>query len=137
EAKKKKPKISDFDAEIMVVDVIIPRPSQYAIQKVKNMEYVELWYFSPDGCHEAALTSRSTSDSDDAFGFMRVNGMVALKTNVSFKASQKALQDHDLSWCQFDLAKTSFLIHIEKNGWPEKHQQVLALFFMLITNHEH
>ncbi|KAG2031685.1 hypothetical protein BDR03DRAFT_936269 [Suillus americanus] len=125
ESEKKKPKIGDFDAEITVAD------------KVKNMEYVELWYFSPDGCREAALTSRSTSDSDDAFGFTRVDGMVALKTIASFKASQKALQDHDLSWHQFDLAKTSFLIHIEKNGWPKKHQQALALFFMLITNHEH
>lgn len=137
EAEKKKPKINDFDSETPVADVIIPRPSQYAIQKIKNMEYVELWYFSPDGCREAAITSRSTSDSDDAFGFAKVDGIVALKTIASFKASQKALQDHDLSWRQFDLAKTSFLIHIEKNGWPEKHQQALALFFTLITNHEH
>jgi hypothetical protein len=56
---------------------------------------------------------------------------------ASFKASHKALQDHNFSWQQFDLAKTSFLIHIEKSSWPEKHQQALALFFTLITNHEH
>ncbi|KAG2034630.1 hypothetical protein BDR03DRAFT_900893, partial [Suillus americanus] len=134
-AEKKKPKINDFDSETPVADVIIPHPCKYAIQKIKNMEYMELWYFSPDGCHEAAITSRSTSDSDDAFGFAKVDGIVALKTIASFKASQKALQDHDLSWRQFDLAKTSFLIHIKKNGWPEKHQQALALFFTLITNH--
>ncbi|KAG2748865.1 hypothetical protein P692DRAFT_20927883 [Suillus brevipes Sb2] len=137
EAEKKKPKINDFDAGSVVADVIIPRPSQYAIQKIKNMEYVELWYFSPDGCHEASTTARSTSDSDDAYGFAKVDGIVALKTLASFKASHKALQDHDLSWCQFDLAKTSFLVHIEKSGWPDKHQQALALFFTLITNHEH
>ncbi|KAG1790764.1 uncharacterized protein HD556DRAFT_1310313 [Suillus plorans] len=137
EAEKKKPKINDFDAGAIVADVIIPRPSQYAIQKIKSMEYVELWYFSPDGCREASITSRSTSDSDDAFGFAKVDGMVALKMLASFKASSKALQDHDLSWRQFDLAKTSFLVHIEKSGWPEKHQQALALFFTLITNHEH
>ncbi|KAG1903868.1 uncharacterized protein F5891DRAFT_1184813 [Suillus fuscotomentosus] len=97
-AEKKKPKINDFDAGAIVADVIIPRPSQYAIQKIKSMEYVELWYFSPDGCREASITSRSTSDSDDAFGFAKVDGMVALKTLASFKASSKALQDHDLSW---------------------------------------
>lgn len=137
EAEKKKPKINDFDASSIVADVIIPRPSQYAIQRIKNMEYVELWYFSPDGCHEASITSRSTSDADDAYGFAKVDGVIALKTLASFKASQKAIQDHDLSWRQFDLAKTSFLVHIEKGGWPEKHQQALALFFTLITNHEH
>ncbi|KAG2054951.1 hypothetical protein BDR06DRAFT_1020672 [Suillus hirtellus] len=78
EAEKKKPKINDFDDGAVVADVIIPRPSQYAIQRIKNME--------------------STSDSDDAFGFAKVDGVVALKTIASFKASQKALQDHDLSW---------------------------------------
>jgi hypothetical protein len=25
----------------------------------------------------------------------------------------------------------------KKNNWPQKHQQALALFFTLITNHEH
>ncbi|KAG1875664.1 hypothetical protein F4604DRAFT_2007512 [Suillus subluteus] len=137
EAEKKKPKINDFDTAAIVADVIIPRPSQYAIQKIKNMEYVELWYFSPDSCREASTTSRSMSDSDDASGFAKVDGMVALKTLASSKASHKAIQDHDLLWRQFDLAKTSFLVHIEKSGWPEKHQQSLALFFTLITNHEH
>ncbi|KAG1758761.1 hypothetical protein EDD22DRAFT_849773 [Suillus occidentalis] len=116
-AEKKKPKINDFDDGAVVADVIIPCPSQYAIQRIKNME--------------------STSNSDDAFGFAKVDGVVALKTIASFKASQKALQDHDLSWWQFDLAKTSFLVHIEKNNWPQKHQQALALFFTLITNHKH
>jgi hypothetical protein len=51
EAEKKKPKINDFNSETPVADIIIPRPSQYAIQKIKNIEYMELWYFSPDGCH--------------------------------------------------------------------------------------
>ncbi|KAG1795898.1 uncharacterized protein BJ212DRAFT_1450699 [Suillus subaureus] len=137
EAKKKKPKINDFDAGSVVANIIIPCPAQYAIQKIKSMEYVELWYFSPDGCHEASTTARSTLDSDDAYGFAKVDSTVALKTLASFKASHKVLQDHDLSWRQFDLAKTSFLIHIEKSGWLDKHQQALALFFTLITNHEH
>ncbi|KAG1728987.1 uncharacterized protein EDB91DRAFT_1060262 [Suillus paluster] len=135
EAEKKKPKINDFDTNTTVADVLIPRPSQFALQKIKNMEYVELWYFSPDGCCDASDNSRSSSE--DAYGFAKVEGMVALKPVASFNASQKAPQDHDLSWWQFDLAKTSFLIHLEKCNWPEKHQQALAMFFMLITNHEH
>ncbi|KAG1812702.1 hypothetical protein EV424DRAFT_1568082 [Suillus variegatus] len=135
EAEKKKPKINDFDAEAIVADVLIPRPSQYALQKIKSMEYVELWYFSPEGCREASESSRTTAE--DSFGLAKVDGYVAFKPMASFKASQKALQDHDLSWRQFDMAKTSFLVHIDKNGWPDKHQQALALFFTLITNHEH
>ncbi|KAG1900535.1 uncharacterized protein F5891DRAFT_980130 [Suillus fuscotomentosus] len=121
EAEKKKPKINDFDVEAVVADVLIPRPSQYALQKIKSMEYVELWYFSPEGCWEASESSRT-----DGRRFIRLG-----------KGRRKALQDHDLSWRQFDMAKTSFLVHIDKNGWPDKHQQALALFFTLITNHEH
>ncbi|KAG0702373.1 hypothetical protein DFH29DRAFT_875272 [Suillus ampliporus] len=135
ENKKQKPKINDFNADLPVPDVLIPRPSQFALQKVKNMEFVELWYFSPDGCHEAHDWNKSSAD--DALGLAKIDGIVALKSFSSFKASNKALQDHDLSWRQFDMAKTSFLIHIDKASWPEKHQLALALFFTLITNHEH
>lgn len=134
ETEKKKPKINDFDAEAFVADVLVPRPSQFALQKIRNMEYVELWYFSPDGCRDASENTRSTAE--DAFGLARVDDVVAFKPMSSFKASQKALQDHDLSWRQFDIAKTSFLVHIEKCGWPEKHQQALAMFFTILTNHE-
>jgi hypothetical protein len=48
ESERKKPKMNGFS-----VNAIAPRPSQYAIQKLNNFEYVELWYFSPDGCKEA------------------------------------------------------------------------------------
>ncbi|KAG1809128.1 uncharacterized protein BJ212DRAFT_1302695 [Suillus subaureus] len=132
---EKKPKINNFYAGVVVTDVLIPCPSQYALQKIKSMEYVELWYFSPEGCQEAADSSRSTAE--DSFGLVKVDGYVAFKPIAAFKASHKALQDHDLPWHQFDMAKTSFLVHINKCGWLDKHQQALALFFTLITNHEH
>ncbi|KAG1891758.1 uncharacterized protein F5891DRAFT_964150, partial [Suillus fuscotomentosus] len=119
ETEKKKLKINNFNADLPVSDVIIPYPSQFVLQKVKNMEFIELWYFSPDGC------------------LKKIDSIVALKSFSSFKASNKALQDHDLSWRQFDMAKTSFLVHIEKASWPNKHQMALVLFFTLITNHEH
>jgi len=75
EAEKKKSKINDFDTSTMVADVIIPRPSQYDLQKVKNREYVKLWYFSPDGCREASDSSRSTAE--DTFDFSKVDGFVS------------------------------------------------------------
>jgi hypothetical protein len=135
EAAKKKPKINDFDSNALVADILIPRPSQFALHKIKSREYVELWYFSPEGCRDASDNSRALAE--DAFGLTKVDGLVAFKPVSSFKASQRALQDHDLSWRQFDMAKTSFLIHIQKLGWPDKHLDALAVFFTVITNHEH
>ncbi|OJA14346.1 hypothetical protein AZE42_13432, partial [Rhizopogon vesiculosus] len=46
EAEKKKPKMNGSSDELFVGDFITLRPAQYAMQKINNFEYVELWYFS-------------------------------------------------------------------------------------------
>ncbi|KAG1823817.1 uncharacterized protein BJ212DRAFT_1296356 [Suillus subaureus] len=120
EAEKKKPKINDFQVGTAVSDILTPRPSQYAIHKLKSFEYVKLWYFSPDGCK--ATADEAKTSADNAFGFTKVDDFVALKPVASFKASHRAIQDHCLEWCQFDLAKNSFLLYINKLNWPTKHQ---------------
>ena len=42
EAERKKPKINDFDPDLVVPGHITPRPSSYALNKIKNLQYVEL-----------------------------------------------------------------------------------------------
>ncbi|OAX33378.1 hypothetical protein K503DRAFT_869581 [Rhizopogon vinicolor AM-OR11-026] len=91
EMEKKKPKINDFSAGTSVSDTLTPRPSQYAIHKLKSFEHVELWYFSPDGCKETADESKSSADG--TFGFTKVEDFVALKLVVSFKPSCKVIQE--------------------------------------------
>ncbi|KAG2366476.1 hypothetical protein BDR07DRAFT_1449378 [Suillus spraguei] len=98
-----------------VGDTLTPRPSQYAIHKLKSFEYIKLWYFSPDGCKTTA--DEAKTNADDTFGLTKVDNFVALKPR------------------QFDLAKNSYLLHINKLKWPEKHQWVLTMFFMNIVAH--
>ena len=50
---KKKAKMKDFDDAIAVGNYIAPRPAQYALCRVEDFEYVELWYFTPEGCSDA------------------------------------------------------------------------------------
>ena len=50
---KKKPTIGDFEEDIPPPNVIALRPSQYVIQKVAAYEYMELWYFTKEGCFKA------------------------------------------------------------------------------------
>jgi hypothetical protein len=133
EAEKKKPKINDFKSGIVVGDTLTPRPSQYAIHKLKSYEFVELWYFSPEGCKEAS--DEAKSNLEDTFGLTRVDDFVALKPVASARPSRKVIQDHSLEWRQFDLAKNSFLLYINKLSWPEKHQRALTMFFMNIVTH--
>ncbi|KAF8126028.1 hypothetical protein EV363DRAFT_1174852 [Boletus edulis] len=133
EAEKKKPKINDFDSDLPPPSVIIPRPSQYAIQKITSFEFVEMWYFSPDGCSEAARNHRS--QADDALGLSATNDILTLRPVASVKASKNARPDYELSFNEFLQAKNSYLHHIKQVSWPDKHVNALAEFFWNLENH--
>jgi len=62
EAERKKPKINDFDLDLVMPGHITPRPSSYALNKIKNLQYVELDYFTIKGCNEALLERELTSN---------------------------------------------------------------------------
>ncbi|KAG1849838.1 hypothetical protein C8R48DRAFT_613844 [Suillus tomentosus] len=133
EAEKKKPKMNGFDETSSVGDFLTPRPAQYAIQKLTNFEYVELWYFSPDGCKEALKSSRSIAEND--LSITRIDDQLALRPSSAFKASKAALADHELPFSIFLRAKNLFLVQISKAKWPQSHIDVLSLFFWHLENH--
>ena len=127
EQEKKKPKIGDFDEGRMVSDHLIPRPSQFAIGKLKSFNFVELWYFTDEGCHEAQDSSKA--QSDDAYGLTKIDDLVALKPVASFKASRNVIQDADLTWRQMNIAKNNMLRYMDLCGWPPRHSQSFAHFY--------
>lgn len=61
QVKKKKPKINDFDESKAINDTITPNPSPYAINKLSNFDYAELYYFTKEACTEAHLQSCSSA----------------------------------------------------------------------------
>ncbi|KAF8837056.1 hypothetical protein BDN67DRAFT_909952, partial [Paxillus ammoniavirescens] len=133
ELEKKKPKMNDFDNKVEVGNVIIPRPSQYAILKLKKFEFIELWYFSPEGCRDAAKSSSSTME--DTFGISKVDDILTMRPVTALKQSRNVVNNCDLSISDFFRAKNSFLIHIEQASWPKKHINALAEFFWHLKNH--
>ena len=76
EQEKKWLKINEFDESKMVADHIMPWPSQFAIGKLKSFHFVELWYFTNEGCAEAQVSSRA--QSDDMYGLTKVDDLVVL-----------------------------------------------------------
>ena len=54
ESDKKKPKLLPFDPERQIEEWVEARPASYAINKLNNLEYVELDYFTPKSCKEAS-----------------------------------------------------------------------------------
>ncbi|KAG1769281.1 hypothetical protein EV702DRAFT_978898 [Suillus placidus] len=133
EVEKKKPKMNSFDHASSIGDFLTPRPAQYAIQKLTNFEYVELWYFSLEGCKDALKSSRSVADND--LSITRTDDQLTLRPTSAFKASKVAMADHELSFSIFLRAKNLFLIQISKAKWPQPNINALSLFFWHLENH--
>ena len=133
EGEKKKPKLKDFDEATTVGNYIAPRPAQYALRRVEDFEYVELWYFTPEGCTDA--TQLQLTQHDDAFGLTKVDDLVALKSVSSLKASRNVIPDADLSFRQVSMAKNAFIPLMTKYQWLEKAINAFAQLFTQLELH--
>lgn len=130
---KKKPKMNGFDPSKSVGDTIIPNPSQYALTKLGSFQWIELWYFSPEACLEAAQQAYSTSD--DVFGIAKTEDALGFRQISTARASKNVIQDKDLTWRTFSLAKTNYVRHITKANWPHLHVQSIVDLFFELENH--
>lgn len=134
EVEKKKPKMNDFNENAMVNDFIAPRPSAYALRRLTDFDYAELWYFTQEGCADAM---HQQTQNEDTFGLSKVDDMVSFRPVSALKASKNVVQDVDLSWRQMEIAKTTLIQQITKCGWADKAITALAQFFMNLEVHHY
>ena len=104
---EKKLKISNFNERRPPPSTINPRPSQYAIQKITTFDFVELWYFSLEGCADAVYNQKS--QADNTFGLTNFHNVLTLCPITAVKASRLAHYDHNLSFSEMLQAKKLFL----------------------------
>jgi len=133
EPEKKKPKLNSFVANRPIATAIKLRPSRFALHKLEERDYIELSYFTPEGCAEAATNDHAVAD--EAFAFSKVNDLVSLRPISAFKASSKVIQDDKLSWREMSMAKINLLQCMEETGWPKDHIIALATFYLNLENH--
>ncbi|EDR06748.1 uncharacterized protein LACBIDRAFT_299589 [Laccaria bicolor S238N-H82] len=133
EKEKKKPKLKNFVPNKLVGNTVQLRPSHYAIHKLEEREYVELYYFTQDGCMEALKIDHTITQ--DAFTFTKADDTLLLKPMASHKPSNKAIPDKHLTWRQMSLAKTTLLHHMSQAGWPEHLIIALAEFYLNLKGH--
>ena len=134
ESDKKKPKMNIFEPGTSVTNILIPHPSQYALQKLHSFDFVELWYFLPEGCADAAWHN-SKSQADDAFGLSKMDDILTVKLVASVRASRNTLANHQLSFESFLQAKNNLLVYARKANWPPVNLDSLATFFWNIETH--
>lgn len=117
----------------MVTDKRIPDPSEYALRKLQNQEYVELWYFSSRGCVEAALSSL-TFDAD-TLSLTQVNNTFELQPARAASHAKGVTPDQNLSWAEMSAAKNNMLSHMAKCGWDPNVVGKFLEFYMALDLH--
>ena len=135
EAEHKKPKINDFDPDLVVPGHITPHPSSYAINKVKNLQYVELDYFMVKGCNDT-LIEREVTSNHDTLGLTRLDNVAMFQPISSLKPSKNIRRDEELLWEEMIFAKNKMLEHMADSGtWPATHIKVMMMLFVELENH--
>ncbi|KAF8815988.1 hypothetical protein BYT27DRAFT_7058642, partial [Phlegmacium glaucopus] len=133
DAEKKKAKMKDFNDAAAIGNYIAPRPAQYALRRIEEFEYVELWYLTPEGC--ADTTQHQYTQNDDTFGLTKVDDMVTLKSVSSLKASRNVVPNSELSFRQMSMAKNAFILLMTKHQWSDKAINAFAQFFTQLELH--
>jgi hypothetical protein len=139
DASRRKPKLGAFAQNTSIGNEITLKPSTFAINRLRNMEYVELYCFTPAGCRDHA--NQRTTMTDEAFGFSysitpdgSTGNMLTLKP-LALVHPGKIVPDENLTWEQVHDAKARYLNHVVEAGWDWEHVNALALFFVNLGIH--
>ena len=135
EANKKKPKLNPIDPELLIAKWIELRLSSYALNKLGNLEYVELDYFTTRGCKDA-MADTSKSVSHDTLTFMQLGDTFAIRPLAVVRPSKHIRNDEELSWEDMMDAKNVMLHFMAKTGvWQAEHTLCLATFYVNLDCH--
>jgi len=128
---RKKIAFPDFDLNAVIPSQVPHGPSQYAIGKIEAMEYVELWYFTTEGCRE---TRKTTPIAADTYSPPNTDSGLALQPITATKASPNAVDDEHLSWEQIMTARHNIIATASRAGWPDKHVRSLAELYIVLES---
>ena len=133
ERDRKKPKLNAMTPSKQIDCVIKHQPSNFALKKLQDRDYVELCYFTPEFRLEASLNDHTIAEQ--AYTLAEVNSTLALQPMGAYSASKKAVPDEQLTWLQMTRAKTNLLECMVDAGWEPQYTQALAEFYLKIENH--
>lgn len=133
EREKKKPKLKAFTTNKLVGTLASRRPPKYALHKLEQFKYVELYYFTKEACLEAERTDQTVAK--DAFTFTADEGQMVMKPAAAHRPFKNVIQDENLGWDQMIRAKDHMLTAMEQADWPHQHTLALGLFFLELARH--
>ena len=117
----------EIDEDAMIDNRAPLLPLQFAITKIQAMEYVDLWYFTTEGCKEA---SQAVPTTPDTFGLLNTEAGLAFQPINATKPSKKAIIDEHLGWEQIMTARHTFINMVRQAGWAPHLIQAWAEFYI-------
>ena len=126
---KKKPYYVDFELGTRVASHIPHTLSEYAVGKIEAIEYVELWYFTSEGCREAGELP-TPSVTINFLDVLDTKAPLAFRPIKTTKASPNAISDERLAWEQIMTGKLITIFTANRVGWDDKLTLALAQFYI-------
>ena len=133
-------KLGTFSATVGIGNKRSLKPSPYALNKLKEKKYIELYCFSPARCRDHADQRLSTMD--EALGLTYgISSSDPSSTSLTLKPLSalahpgKVIPDSDLTWEQVRDARACYLNHVSLAGWDATHVQALVSFFVNLDSH--
>jgi hypothetical protein len=123
---RKKVVFINFGLDSFIPESLPLFPARFATDKIKSIEYAELWYFTTEGILNASKISPAAAD--DAYGLTHADSRLDIQPVKALRTSRNVISDEALSWEQIATARHNLLD--AKSGWPEKHRLALAKIFM-------
>ncbi|KIK72530.1 hypothetical protein PAXRUDRAFT_81274, partial [Paxillus rubicundulus Ve08.2h10] len=134
ERKKYKNKYSPIPNTAIPMETIII-PSAYAMDKLRNGEYYELYYFTHQGL--AKDESSFPSLDNDALTLTKLeNGTHSFIALSSAKAKASLIKDEDLSWEEVGQAHFHMINVMRQCEWANTHVQMHIDLWLAIETHE-
>ncbi|KAF8871466.1 hypothetical protein BD779DRAFT_1680378 [Infundibulicybe gibba] len=84
-------------------------PHHFAISKLENFEYIDLWYFTRAGCSEAAAQAKAADNEGLSLTGGHNNERLGLRTTSTATASKNAILDKALPWGEFTQSRYAYL----------------------------
>ncbi|KAF7794334.1 hypothetical protein EIP86_005468 [Pleurotus ostreatoroseus] len=135
ELEKKRLKFPPRKPEAVVQLDDRPLISQWALKRLTRHEYVPLYYFTASAASEARREAVLSVTDDETFTFTRSEGGVSLQTASSSRASTREKKDHELTFAEFEEARTPFLETLSKLQWDGDIVHMHSMFFLAVANH--
>lgn len=107
-------------------------PLPYATRRLEKCEWVQMWFYSPEG-FKAASAANGRGDDDPMTLTKNEDGSLSTASNV--RAPRGTVADKDLSFEYFCLASVNMLDAMKSAGWPDDRITMFASFWSGIQEH--